>query len=78
MKTQRGYTRTSSDPKLKSLAQFAENLPDTAFRDTSLGKFSLLENYRKALSNDPSFNGKNLGPAGVVGRTRGAESMRPK
>jgi len=64
LKTNRGYTRTSSDPNLNSLTTFAKNLPDTAF-GTQAWQVSLLESYRKAIANDPGF--RQLGIASSVG-----------
>ncbi len=62
--TNRGYTRTSSDPNLNSLTNFVRNLPDTAF-GTQVWQVSLLENFQKAVTSDSSF--KNLGTAGIIG-----------
>jgi hypothetical protein len=62
--TNRGYTRTSSDPNLNNLTNFVRNLPDTAF-GSQVWQISLLENYQKAVSNDSNFY--NLGTASIVG-----------
>ena len=64
MNTNRGYTRTSSDPNLNSLPLFAKNLPDTAF-GTQVWQVSLLDNFRKTIANDPTF--RQLGVAGTLG-----------
>jgi len=62
--TNRGYTRTSSDPNLNSLPNFVKNLPDNAF-GTQNWQVAVLENYRKAIANDSGF--RNLGMAGTIG-----------
>ena len=64
LSTNRGYTRTSSDPNLNSLTNFVRNLPDTAF-GTQVWQVSLLENYQKAVTSDSSF--KSLGTSGIIG-----------
>jgi hypothetical protein len=74
--TNRGYTRTSSDPNLNSLASFVKNLPETAF-GTQVWQVTLLENYRKTIANDATF--KNLGTAGMIaerGRVNPVEVAR--
>ena len=74
--TNRGYTRTSSDPNLNSLLNFVRNLPDTAF-GTQVWQVSLLENYQRAVTGDSSF--RNLGTAGVIaerGRVNPVEVAR--
>lgn len=62
--TGRGYARTSPDPNLNSLPTFAKNLPDNAFGNQAW-QVSLLDNYRKAVTNDSGF--RSLGVAGTVG-----------
>jgi len=64
--TNRGYTRTSSDPNLNSLPNFTKNLPDTAFGN-QVWQVGLLDNYRKAIAGDQSFRLEKLGVAGTVG-----------
>lgn len=64
LSTGRGYSRTSADPNLNSLPNFAKNLADNAFGNQAW-QVSLMENYRKAIANDPSF--RNLGIASTLG-----------
>jgi hypothetical protein len=59
----RGFSTTSSDPTLSKLPLFVRSLPETAF-GTQVWQVALLENYRKAVANDPSF--RELGSAGRV------------
>ena len=62
--TNRGYSRTSSDPNLNSLPAFAKTLPDTAF-GAQIWQVTLLDNFRKTVQSDPSF--RQLGVASTVG-----------
>lgn len=55
----RGFHPNSSDPKQSSLPLFAKSLPDTAF-GTQAWQVSLLDNYRKAVLNDPAMRDLDL------------------
>lgn len=62
--TGRGYTRSSPDPNVNSLPNFAKNLPDNAFGNQAW-QVSLLDHYRKTIANDSGF--RSLGVVGTLG-----------
>jgi hypothetical protein len=67
--TNRGFHPNATDAKLNSLPLFAKSLPDTAF-GTQVWQVSLLDNYRKAVLNDPAMRDLDLSRLVVVNNNK--------